>query len=907
MKFLIDFTSSGNKITNIYLEIKDAKEEFLSVLRSEKGSFFGIDYYFDLDNFSEKEKNIIYYLFYNKNFSFKYQNSELFIPVPVDYYFFTEIFNFKVFLKKDNQPVYFKKEDFIPEFVLNQDYEAITIKNIEKIKLIQTNSRYLVLIDRTIRPLKAILKEEAIIEIFEDGLFYLENDLKNELLLNVNRNKKFFRLPKIIEVNEAEIVFHININNDYFELSPYLDFFGEKVKINFEEIRQRIIFNEDIFLKEKEDNLLLLKSTTQIYSKIRKVNEVLRKNFFGLLNEIKGTKIISKDKKTLFSKILFELSEDIKIEINGIKEISPIKNEAIEIDWLETDFAISLGGYELSEEEIGQLLENGYIRKDEKFITISDEELKKKEEILRKIFFLKKQNHAGKKMLPFLANLKNEVTIKLPDKYKELIQTLENIKKNRFNPEEINLSNLPFLRDYQKVGVYWINFLYKYDFGGILADEMGLGKSLQTLAFLFFLGNKVKTSLIVCPYALMENWANEINKFFKNKFKFALTKGNRKEREKLLAEFYNYDIIITSYSLLIQDENLYENRKIAICILDEAQHIKNKDSKRTKAVKNLNAVFKIALTGTPIENYPIELWSIFDFLMPDYLGNHKWFKKNIETPILKKQDNETMELFKKLISPYILRRTKDKVLKELPPKIEQEIEIELTEKQKIIYLEVLNKFKESILYKIKQKGLANSYIDFLSLLTRLRQLSIHPGLIDSKFFEEEDISSKTNVLMELILESIDSNHKVVIYSQFVQMLKFVEKRLKKEDVETLYLDGKTKNRFELVEYFNTSSEKILLASIKAGGVGLNITGADSVILLDPWWNPTVEEQAIDRLHRLGQKRVVFVYKIITKGTIEEKMKILKQKKKKISKELTEFQDNILKTLSIKEIEELLSF
>ncbi|MEJ5285452.1 MAG: DEAD/DEAH box helicase [Brevinematales bacterium] len=907
MKFFIDWTLSGNRITEISIELKDAKEEVLSILKIEKPIFFGIDYYFDLDSFNEKEKNLINYFFQNKNFLFKYENSKLFIPVPVDYYFFTEIFNFKTFLKDETHPIHLKNEEFFLEFVFTKDYDAITVKNLEKLKLIQTNGRNFVVIDKVIRPIKSVVKQEVLIEIFEDGLFYLENEIKNELLTGINKNKKYFLLPQITEIKNAEIIFQVNIQNEHFELTPYLDISGQKIKINLEEIRQKTLFNEDIFFREDNEHMLILKSTNPIYTKIKKVNDILRKNFFGLLNEIKNTKIISKDNKTLFSKILFELSNDVKVNITGVNEVKKIEQEEIEIDWLETDFTIHIGGYELTEYEIEELLEKGYIKKGNELIIISEEELKKKEEILKKIFFLKKENYSGRKTLPFLATLAGEKNIKLPDKYNELIKTLENINKNRFDIKEINFSKIPFLRDYQKIGVYWMNFLYKYNFGGILADEMGLGKSLQTLAFLYHIKDKIQTSLIVCPYALMDNWANEINKFFKDSFKYIITKGNRKQREKILSDFYNYDIIITSYSLLIQDEDLYENKKIAICILDEAQHIKNKDSRRAKAVKNLKAQFKLALTGTPIENYPIELWSIFDFVMPDYLGNHKWFKKNIETPIIKKQDNETTEIFKRLISPYVLRRTKDKVLKELPPKMEQELEIELTEKQKLLYLDVLNKFKENIINKIKEKGLSNSYIDFLSILTRLRQLSVHPGLIDERLFEEEDISSKTNLLMELILESIDSNHKVVVYSQFVQMLKFLLKRLNKEKIDTLYLDGKTKNRFELVEYFNSSNEKILLASIKAGGVGLNITGADSVILLDPWWNPTVEEQAIDRLHRLGQKNVVFVYKILTKGTIEEKMKLLKQKKKKISRELTDFQENILKELSIQEIEYLLSF
>ncbi len=905
MKFLIDFSLIGRKVNSLKLKIIDAPKIFLSILNLDKNTIFGIDYLFELDKMKEKEKLFLYYLFNNKNILFNVENEKIILHSPFDYFLLNNLFNFKLFLKNENNQIHLKNEEFIPEIVFNRNYEAITLKKLENLYLIPTNGRFFVLNGQNIQPIKHILNTNIITEIFEEGEYFIDNETKNYILQKIEINKKFFNIPDIIELNDAEIEFYINLNDNYFELNPFLKIENEEIILDFEEIRHKTIFNEDFYFKNKGNKLYIVKNNSILYSKIKKINDILRSNFFGLLNEIKGTKIISKDTKTLFSKVLLQLKDTINIKINGKKsEIINLENEQFQIDWIKTDFKLTFQGDEISEREIKTFLEKGFFSKNNKILTSDYKNFDRKKQTLNQIIFLKSQLNKNKMIVPFLKDLSKELTITLPEKYNKLLEDFESIRKNRPNFDNIKLDN-NILRNYQKTGVYWIYFLYKNGFGGILADEMGLGKSIQVLYFLYLIKENLNTSLIICPYALMDNWENEINKFFKGKFSYTIIKGIKKDREQILKDSYDYNILITSYSLLMQDIELYENKKFSLCIIDEAQHIKNKDTKRAISVKKINADFKLALTGTPIENYPIELWSIFDFVMPGYLGDHKWFKKNIETPILNNQ-NEAKEIFKKLISPYVLRRKKENVLTELPPKIEQEIEIELTEKQKILYLEIVNKTKEHLLNKIKTTGLASSYFDFLAVLTRLRQLAIHPGLIDEKLFEDENISSKINLLIELIFESLDSEHKIVIYSQFVKMLQFLQKILDKHNINSLYIDGKTKNRFEIVENFNSSTkEKILLASIKASGVGLNITGADSVIILDPWWNPTIEEQAIDRLHRIGQKKIVFVYKILTKGTIEEKMKILKQKKKIISNELTDFSENILKQLSISEIEELL--
>jgi SNF2 family DNA or RNA helicase len=452
-----------------------------------------------------------------------------------------------------------------------------------------------------------------------------------------------------------------------------------------------------------------------------------------------------------------------------------------------------------------------------------------------------------------------------------------------------------------------MDFLKRTGFSGILADEMGLGKTVQVLAFLLIIKGR-GYSLVVCPTALVYNWVNEIRKFIGNGLSYIIIDGTKKERMEKIKRIPDYNIAITSYPLLHADNNEYQNFFFHYCIIDEAQHIKNKQAKRTHSIKGIKSQYRLALTGTPVENTVTELWSIFDFLMPDFLGSHPAFKKRFENPLSSfnaEERNIAMRQLKALVKPFILRRTKDTVLKELPPKIEQEILLELTEKQKALYLETLSSVKKN--YQALQAfgSIGRSAIDILAALTRLRQLCLHPGLFDRSLLDAPDISIKLKALMELILESIDSGHRVAVFSQFVEMLKIIRLELKKEDIEYSYIDGQTKNRFELVEHFNASEIPVFLISLKAGGTGLNIIGADSVILFDPWWNPAVENQAIDRVHRIGQKSVVHVYRLLTIGTIEEKIKRLQFYKKDVFDSLITQSHSFIKNMTWDDLRDLM--
>ena len=441
-----------------------------------------------------------------------------------------------------------------------------------------------------------------------------------------------------------------------------------------------------------------------------------------------------------------------------------------------------------------------------------------------------------------------------------VIKKFDKVKSKNYEiPKDLNAT----LRDYQVSGFEFFKTLSDYQFGGILADEMGLGKTIQTIAFL--LSNKDKKSIVITPTALIYNWKNELEKFAPT-LKVGLLHAAKSERGKILDNIDNYDVILTTYTTYKNDIDKYKNINFDYCIIDEAQNIKNPDAIITKAIKNVNAKVRFALTGTPIENNLMELWSIFDFIMPGYLYNKSKFKS-----IFVNNDKNIIEL-KNLIKPFILRRTKKEVITELPDKIEQKIIIDLEKEHKRAYKGYVN----LITRKIKENNQDN--ITVFSYLTKLRQLCLSPELMVKNY---QGKNSKLDVLINIINDS--SDEKILVFSQFTKVLEVIGKRLNEENISYSYLDGKTsaKDRVKLVEEFNTNNNKAFLISLKAGGTGLNLTSANIVVHFDPWWNPAVEVQASDRAHRIGQKNVVNVIKLIAKGTAEERVINLQETKKEL--------------------------
>ncbi|SHN66117.1 non-specific serine/threonine protein kinase [Desulfovibrio litoralis DSM 11393] len=439
------------------------------------------------------------------------------------------------------------------------------------------------------------------------------------------------------------------------------------------------------------------------------------------------------------------------------------------------------------------------------------------------------------------------------------------------------------LRAYQLQGVSYLNFLHEYGFGGILADEMGLGKTVQTLSFIQRMvetGHK-GPNLIVVPTSVLPNWEREAEKFVPE-LKRLIIYGAK--RGSLIHSIAEYDLVMTTYALLRRDLEELQNFEFNSIILDEAQNIKNPNTITAKSVREINARHRLCLSGTPIENNLFELWSLFEFLMPGFLGAQHAFQRGIVKPI-KDGDDQALDFLRTRVRPFILRRTKNEVAKDLPPKIENTYYCALEEEQAELYAILARKLKEQVLNTVEEKGLAKSQMSILDALLRLRQICCHPRLLklDIPGVSTNLPSGKFEAFKDMIVDIVDEGHKVLVFSQFVQMLHIIRSWLQISEIPFCYLDGSSKDRFEQVDKFNNTPEiPIFLISLKAGGTGLNLTSADYVIHYDPWWNPAVENQATDRAHRLGQTKQVFAYKLICQHTVEEKILKLQDMKRGVA-------------------------
>ncbi|SHO80176.1 COG0553: Superfamily II DNA/RNA helicases, SNF2 family [hydrothermal vent metagenome] len=448
-------------------------------------------------------------------------------------------------------------------------------------------------------------------------------------------------------------------------------------------------------------------------------------------------------------------------------------------------------------------------------------------------------------------------------------------------PKNLNAS----LRDYQQKGLEWLNFLYEYNFSGILADDMGLGKTLQVLSHLQNLkerGKLTKPSLIVMPTSLIGNWKSETKKFTPDLKVLSLYGSNRFE---LLDEIDEYDIILTTYQLASKDEKIFETIDFLYVILDEAQKIKNPRTKMAIAIKSFNSDYRIAMSGTPIENHLGELWSIFSFLMPGFLSTLTMFKRFYQNPIEKDNLTSRQDILNRKIKPFMLRRTKDSVIDELPDKTEIIKYVEFDEKQSQLYESIRVSMEKEVRELVSKQGLESSHITILDALLKLRQVCCHPKLLKLKQQIDVEVSAKLELFLELIEELLEEGRKILVFSQFTSMLKIIESALIERKVRYSKLVGSTKNRDKVIDDFRSGRSDIFLISLKAGGVGLNLVEADTVIHYDPWWNPATENQATDRAYRIGQTKAVFVYKLIVQNSIEEKIIELQKSKKRLQDNL----------------------
>ncbi len=462
------------------------------------------------------------------------------------------------------------------------------------------------------------------------------------------------------------------------------------------------------------------------------------------------------------------------------------------------------------------------------------------------------------------------------------------------------------LRPYQQAGYNWFQFLKEYHFGGCLADDMGLGKTIQTLALLQ--KNKedaqaigaTSTSLLIMPTSLIYNWMNEAAKFTPT---LRLMVHTGAFRYKSPDVFGNYDVVVTTYGISRIDVDLFKAFFFDYVILDESQNIKNPSSKSYQAVKQLKSRHKLILSGTPVENTVNDLWTQMSFINPGLLGNQQFFLNEFVTPIEKKKDEDKAHRLQALIKPFVLRRTKEQVATELPPKTEQLFYCKMSDEQSAVYEKVKSEYRNELLQSLEDGTFAQSQIQVLQGLIKLRQIANHPSMIDESY---EGDSGKFEDVVHTLANVLDGNHKVLIFSQFVKQLNIYRQYFDKQSIKYTYLDGSTQNRGEVVKRFQQDAKtQVFLISIKAGGVGLNLTEADYVFILDPWWNPAVEQQAIDRTHRIGQTKNVFIYKFITKDTVEEKILALQQRKLSVARSLITTEESFIKSLSADDIREIL--
>lgn len=628
-------------------------------------------------------------------------------------------------------------------------------------------------------------------------------------------------------------------------------------------------------------------------------------NEYGLAGTIF---ILSHNEEMLYQLInggLQRLSEYMSIytteDFRGMKVVSSPAvsvGVALKSDLLE----LTLHSDEMTQEELAYLLarydrRKKYVRlKNGDFLDIRDDGLGLLAEISEDLRLSETNLKKGHINVPkyramYLdAALKSNQVLSV-EKNREFKGMVRNMKTIEDSDYEVPKSLKGIMRGYQKSGFLWLKTLRENGFGGILADDMGLGKTLQVISLLVAEQEEVtageresRRSLIVCPASLVYNWQKEIERFAPQ-LKTVVVTGLAAERQRIVRHTTEGEILITSYDLLKRDEALYRDIIFAIQVIDEAQYIKNPGTQAAKGVKKITAGFKLALTGTPIENRLSELWSIFDYLMPGFLYTYQRFREEIEIPIVVNGDENKMDRLQRMIRPFILRRLKGEVLSDLPAKLEENVFAKLAGEQLALYDAHVQRMKQSLTEK-SEKEFRSEKIQILAELTKLRQICCDPALLFEGYRGE---SAKTEMCMELLGNAVTSGHKVLVFSQFTSMLDRLAERLKKAGIRYYMLTGAVgkEKRIQMVESFNEDDVPVFCISLKAGGTGLNLTAADIVIHYDPWWNVAVQNQATDRAHRIGQKHVVTVYKLVSEGTIEEKIIAIQEKKKQLAKQVLE--------------------
>ena len=759
------------------------------------------------------------------------------------------------------------------------------------------------------QPEKTVVKIEKEDELYSVGLFFGEISLDDIDYFIASEPLIFFATSSIFELVPHLTKALINsiphrkkiIQKELDSLLRRLDKFKDVLNISMSDNDSKKILNcPDCFPSIDISKDLSYGSLSFEYPNNIKINashegEVIYQNGCELIRNIKEEKfycdILEKNgavfRKTVkgdwylaslkVRKIIAALErEGFEILIEG-KSLNLSGKMEFDISVYKTNLYLK-GNLSVNSENIGLDRLFKAIDNNQAFTSLSDgsvvllpfEEIKKLKKIRsqgewdnNKIFFKDSE-------FSLLSNFADkQANVKIDESFKALMQF-----ENNFNllDEVIFPDNLEdILRPYQKQGVRWLCSLQKFNFSGILADDMGLGKTLQVLSLLILLLQKKSSAkiLLIVPSTLMFNWEIEINKFAEKRIKYLLHSGMGRGNKSDC--FMGFDLIITSYPVLLRDFEILKEQVWDYLILDEAQIIKNPLAKTTAMIKQLPSKYRVSMSGTPVENSPVDLWSHFDFLMPGFLGTLKDFKVKYRF-----SDTSSLKELNLKTKPFVLRRLKSQVLNELPPKTETTFYCEFSEEQREVYNKFLLQGKKEIINS--QEGEKIKSFSILETILRLRQVSCHPGLVLQS--DKMMNSGKSEVVVDTALEILSEGHKILVFSQFVKHLKIIRKMLTQDKIKSFYLDGSSKDRKNIVEEFNREKDaSIFFISIKAGGLGLTLTSASYVFLLDPWWNPLVENQAIDRCYRIGQDKHVNVYRFITKDSIEEKVALLQEQKR----------------------------
>lgn len=813
--------------------------------------------------------------------------------------------NYEVKVKKENVPV---------ALTLKEGKEGFILSHHKKFPVILNNSGDVMFFDRNLYiPRKRQLEYYIPIHklFLKNNTITYKKSLENlrsllEELKNISKNIVLDENIRVFKEKLMKTTFNLYKTKGKIYCNVKIDYCGYIIDL----------------IRDEKDNIFLrdLKNEKYIEFQLERFKFIKREEDFCFIgNEEEMYELFSKGIKRLRELGEVLLSEELK-EFK-VLDSSLISSELIELSnfyKLKFDF----GDFELRElRESIEAMKRGdrFYRTKKVYLDLEDhgivnflnlledlglENIKDNEVYIDKSKVLYIQEKLKDRNLSFIkgGNVLQEIVGKLLNKE----------FKRKLVPKALNAE----LRPYQKDGFKWINEITDLGFGGVLADDMGLGKTLQIIAFL--LSQKKSKSIVVVPTSVIYNWMDEFEKFAPS-IRVGLVHGSKSKRDKVLRDFKRgigikieednlkeksyekYDVLLTTYGTLKNDEKAYENLSFDYCIIDEAQNIKNPAAQATLSVKNIKSRCNIALTGTPIENNLMELWSIFDFVMPGYLFTKDRFRERF---IL---DESNLSELKSLITPFILRRLKEDVLSELPEKLEKKYLVEMKGKQKQLYSFYVKAIKNQLNENKSSEKSGRDKINLFAYLTKLREICLDPSLVVPDYTGG---SSKLTVVKEIVKDASESGKKILLFSQFTSVLKKIEEDFKKEDISYLYLDGGTsaKDRVERVKKFNEDSNiKVFLISLKAGGVGLNLTSASVVIHFDPWWNPAVEDQATDRAHRFGQENKVEVIKLVAKDTIEEKIVLMQEDKRELIQSLMDgktMDGKVLKRLTEEEISKL---